>query len=264
MNNIAKISILLCILCSMIACNQDIDKFDNGANYIYFNMPFKTDQNGRATTIREDSLIYSFALEDISVTSYTFKIPVNTVGLENDIDRSYKVEVVAANTSASDSQWDQTTLTNPMIKSGNLQDTLYVTVFRTADLRTEKKNITFRLLANAYFQLGDRDLLTAKISFSDILLPPNWWSKWQGVFGEFSREKFVKWQEIYYEGADPNVETLGGPGMGKPLYWNNMPNSTVSSWYPSTFMFIRILKQYFIDNVVYPDGDTSKPRVILP
>lgn len=264
MNNLVKISFLLGMLFSILACNQDIDKFDNGENYIYFNMPFKTDAYGRNTTVREDSLVHSFALDDISIASYTFKIPVNTVGLKNSENRNYEVEIVTDNTTASDSQWDKSTLSNPIIKSGNLQDTLYITVYRTPDLRATWKNITFRLLANDNFKLGDRNLLTAKISFTDILLPPTWWSKWQGVFGEFCREKFVKWQEIYYEGADPNLETIGGPGLGKPLYWNNMPNSTVSSWYPSTYMFIRILKQYFIDNVVYPDGDTTKPRVSLP
>ena len=64
-------------------------------------------------------------------------------------------------------------------------------------------------------------------------------------------------------GADPNLEKYG-PDTGKQLYWGQMPYYTVSSWYPSTFMFIRKLKQYFIDNEVYPDGDTSKPRITLP
>lgn len=56
-----------------------------------------------------------------------------------------------------------------------------------------------------------------------------------------------------------------GPNTGKLLYWDQMPYyAGYPSWYPSTFMFIGKLKQYFIDHEVYPDGDTSKPRITLP
>ena len=76
--------------------------------------------------------------------------------------------------------------------------------------------------------------------------------------------KYAKWQEIYFYGADPNVEKWG-PNTGKLLYWDQMPYyAGYPSWYPSTFMFISKLKQYFIDHEVYPDGDTSKPRITLP
>ena len=76
-----------------VACDQDIDGFDNSTNYIYFDLPFQLDQYGRKTTERVDSLVYSFAMDDPSVTSYTFKIPVNSVGLKTETDRHYKVVV---------------------------------------------------------------------------------------------------------------------------------------------------------------------------
>ena len=70
-----------------VSCDKAIDEFDNSTNYIYFDMPFVLDQYGRKTTVREDSLMYSFAMDDLSVTEYTFKIPVNSVGLVTDQDR---------------------------------------------------------------------------------------------------------------------------------------------------------------------------------
>lgn len=76
-----------------VACDQDIDGFDNSTNYIYFDLPFQLDQYGRKTTERVDSLVYSFAMDDPSVTSYTFKIPMNSVGLKTETDRHYKVVV---------------------------------------------------------------------------------------------------------------------------------------------------------------------------
>ena len=264
MNKIMKLCTSIFVIVMFYSCNQDIDRFDNADNYIYFNMPFVLNQYGKETSVRQDSLSYSFALDDISVTSYVFKIPINTVGLAHSQERTYRVEVVADSSNVTDADWDKSCIENLTVKRDSLRDTLYVKVFRSEKIRSQWCHIVFRLLPNENFQLGDEKLLTAKISFSDILTPPDWWNKWQGVFGDFCREKFVKWQEIYYLGADPNVDTIGGPGLGKPLYWDNMPYYAMSSWYPSTFMFVRIMKQYFIDNEVYPDGDTSKPRVLLP
>ena len=117
---------------------------------------------------------------------------------------------------------------------------------------------------NENFQVGASELLAAKLVFSDILQAPSWWPSWERYFGVFVREKYAKWQEIYFYGADPNVEKWG-PNTGKLLYWDQMPYyAGYPSWYPSTFMFISKLKQYFIDHEVYPDGDTSKPRITLP
>ena len=250
-------------ICGMmeLSCDKAIDEFDNSTNYIYFDMPFILDQYGRKTTVREDSLIYSFAMDDLSVKEYTFKIPVNVVGLKVDKDREFKMTVENGN--VTDDDWDKQTLVRSVIPAGKLMDTLRVVVKRTDILKKEWKTITFRLEANENFELGAADLLTAKISFTDILQPPTWWANWERYFGEFSREKYSKWQEIYYLGADPNLEPYG-PDTGKQLYWGQMPYYVMSSWYPSTFMFIRKLKQYFIDNEVYPDGDMSKPRITLP
>ena len=244
-----------------VSCDKTIDEFDNSTNYIYFDMPFVLDQYGKKTKVREDSLTYSFAMDDLSVTEYTFKIPVNSVGLRVDQDRSFKVLVETGNATGND--WDETVLSKAMIPAGKLIDTLRVTVKRTDALKKEWRTITFRLEGNEHFELGATELLTAKISFTAILQPPTWWATWERSFGEFSREKYSKWQEIYYLGADPNLERFG-PNAGKQLYWGLMPYYTNSNSYPSTFMFIRKLKQYFIDNEVYPDGDTSKPRITLP
>lgn len=245
----------------IISCDKAIDEFNNSTNYIGFNMPFQVDKYGKALSAREDSLMYSFAMDDLSVTEYTFKIPVNVVGLKTDHDRAFKVIVDSTNTVAGD--WDDSVLEKAMISSGHLIDTLKITVKRTPILKKEWRYITFRLEPNEHFELGASELLRAKVSFTDILTPPNWWANWANYFGDFSREKYAKWQEIYYLGVDPNVEQYG-PDAGKQLYWGQMPYYNMGSWYPSTVMFISKLKQYFIDNEVYPDNDRSKPRISLP
>lgn len=247
-----------------VACDKEIDGFDNATNYIYFDIPFQLDRYGRLTTTRQDSLVYSFAMDDPSVTTYTFKIPVNSVGLKAEQARTYKVVVDEKKTTATDSDWDKSILHEAVLKAGTLKDTLKVTVNRIPVLKKEWRTITLRIEDNENFSVGASELLSVKLAFTDILQPPTWWSDWERYFGVFVREKYAKWQEIYFYGADPNAERWG-PNTGKLLYWNQMPyNGANSNWYPSTFMFIAKLKQYFIDHEVYPDGDTSKPRITLP
>ncbi len=251
-------------LCALVACEKDIDKYSSETNFVYFDMPFKVNEYGQKLSERVEKLSYSFEMDDISVTSYTFKIPVGSMSLPVDYDRSYKVEVIPEETTAAPEDWDADCLNHTVIKAGEVFDTLRVKVNRTKILREEWKDIAFRIVPNEAFGEGYHNLLTAKVTFSDQVEVPNWWPTWQRYFGEPYRETIIKWREIYYLGADPNKETIGGPGMGKPLYWDNMPYYAMESWYPTTFMFIRVLKQYFIDNVVYPDGDATKERILLP
>ncbi len=245
------------------ACNQEIEEFDNAVNYISIDLPRQLDQYGKETTTLVDSMIYSFGMDDASVKSHTFQVVINSAGLRTDYARSYKVVVDQESTTIGEEDWDATVLTGTEIDAGALWDTLKVTVKRTEVLKTEWQSLSLRLEANEHFQLGAVERSKIKLTFTDILQQPSWWRSWESYFGVFVREKFLKWQEIYYLGADPNVEKFG-PNTGKPLYWDNMPYYTIQSYYPSTHMFIKKLKQYFIDNEVYPDGDTSQPRITLP
>lgn len=261
-----KIIILasLAVLFLLSACNQAIDDFDTQKeNFIYFDMPFMLNDFGKPTTDRNTIMFYSFDLDELSVKEHIFKVPINIIGMPTDNDRAYKVEVVTDKTTATDADWDKSAINNLTVKGGAIRDTIYLKVNRTPILKTEEKTIVLRMIPTDNFSLGYTNLLEITINFSDQLIPPVWWNKWIRILGDFSREKYNKWKEIYYLGADPNVETLG-PGAGKPLYYDNMPYYTTMSWYPSTAMFIRMLKQYFIDHEVYPDGDTTKPRISVP
>jgi len=264
MKNIINRTLLFVLLgLFLTSCEKSINTFDNSQNFIYFDMPFQVDQYGIITKKRVDSLSFSFAMSDISVTTYIFKIPVSIVGLANEKSRLYKVILDQEKSNITENDWSIESIENLSIQSGYLHDTIQLEVNRTPDLKTSWKSLTLRIIDNENFKVGAEELITAKISFTDILQPPTWWNSWISIFGEFSREKYLKWQEIYYLGADPNLESFG-PDTGKQLYWDQMPYYVVSSWYPSTWMFIRMLKKYFDENEVYPDGDTSKPRILLP
>lgn len=261
MKKLIYILISLWLAVHFTACEKDIEKFDNSANYIYFGIPFQKDQYGRDTKQRLDSISHSFALDGAETQDYTFKIAVNTIGLESDQDRSYKVEIVKDSTDTADEEWNPSVLEAPVISKGMLTDTLLIVVKKTDAIKDKWHHLVLRLLPNENFQPGTYDLQTVKICFTNIITAPDWWKKWKPYFGEFYQEKFDKWREIYYLGADPNTQP-SGPNKGKQWYWDNMPDNFYSC--PSTIAFVQVLKNYFIENEVYPGGDKTKPRITLP
>lgn len=262
---ISRLLVLLGVVVGFVACEKDIDGFQNDRPMIYFNLPYETDSYGKDLPTRVDGLEYSFALDDVEVQTYVFEVPIGTIGLATDKERTFKVEVIKEETTAMDGDWDRTSIENQVIESGSMTSTLKVPVFR-ANVGEEARIITLRLVSNDNFSVGYENLLKAKLTFSDILNPPSWWQDWKTVFGEFCREKYVKWMELYYLGADPNVEPVSyAPTYNQPLWYGNMPYlGNDPRIYPSTFMFIKTLKKYFEENEVYPDGDTSKPRISIP
>lgn len=243
------------------ACDKDIARFDNATNYIYFGIPFEKDQYGRDAEKRQDSISHSFALDGAGTLYYTFKIPVNILGLESEQDRNYKIEIVSDSTDATNDDWNPDSISNRMIHKGTLSDTLNIVVKKTDAIKNQWRHLVLRLVPNENFQAGDHELQTVKICFTNIVTPPGWWNTWIRYFGEFCQEKFDKWREIYYPGADPNIESYG-PNKGKQWYWDNMPYYPNNC--PSTHAFIQVLKNYFIENEVYPGGDKTKPRITLP
>ena len=100
--------------------------------------------------------MYSFAMDDPSVTEYTFKIPVNSVGLVTDQDPGFSFKVVVESGTATGNDWDETALCRGMIPARKLIDTLRVTVKRTDGLKKEWRTITFRLEQNEHFAFGGR------------------------------------------------------------------------------------------------------------
>lgn len=256
-------SVFIFLISLFIASCQekDIDSFNKNDSYIYFDIPYQLDSYGKETNIRQDSISYSFALDDASVTDTIIKVVVKVIGTPVNHDRSYKIEIVDKETTMTTEDWNAAVINNRVIKAGELTDTIFVNVKRNEKVKEQWVHAVLRIIPNEEFQIGYANLQTVKVSYSDILAQPNWWSSWESVFGEFCREKYRKWIELYYEGSDTTLSFENG----QPLYWNNMPASPGQiSWYPTLYMYVRIMKKYFIDNEVYPDGDTSKPRVEIP
>lgn len=249
---------LLWIACCVSCQHENIDGYDKSKDYIYIDIPYTLNQFGQTTNIRMDSISYSFALDDFSVEDTIINVVVKKIGVPATKDCPYTIELIEEETTATSDVWDMDVLKNRSIKRGRVTDTVEIRVKRVPVLSKQWMQIKFRLLPNEYFETGYVNLQEVKVSFSDILTPPDWWPLWQSIFGTFYREVYYKWMEIYYLGADPTVAD-----NGVPHYWGNMPYPN-ESWHPITYSYVRILRDYFEKNEVYPDGDPSKPRIKIP
>ena len=250
----------LWIIAGLVGCDSENDfiVYDTNNSYIYFNTA--------------DSLEYSFAFDPSEVTSYTFKVPIAISGIATDRDREYKIEIIEEETTATNNEYDISQI-NPIVRKGLGFDTLYITVNRTEILKTEKKSISIELLDNEEFKQGREDRLKAKIIFSDIVIEPIWWEDWESIFGPFYIETYLKWKEIYYEGADKNLPSHvvgASKDANIPMYWDNMPTgkyATNEYFSPSLFMYLNMLKDYFEENEVYgtnPDGTKTRIKITIP
>lgn len=238
--------------------NDSIQNFNQDESYVYFAYP-TTVNNAVEKFI--DSLTYSFATdEQIGITSKTIAIPINIAGQSAGKDRTYELSVVSE-LSSYDPALIQ--ISNPVIHANKFQDTLFITIKRGAALAAKGQNVVIDIVPNSEFKVGHKQNRRFKLAFTDVLLQPSWWNTWTRYMGPFYKEVFQKWMQIYYLGADPSPD-LYGAYPGPYYYWNNMPTSATVTWYPVTFFYIYVLKQYFINNIVYPNGDNTKDRILLP
>lgn len=257
-----KIIIYCCIWTGILitSCSTKELMFDGDSQYIWFSLPFKTNQHGGLTTERQDSLYYSFALDGPEIDHYIFKLPVSVAGFARDKDRPFKVELVQGKSDVTDNDWDKSVLTNPMIRKGVVFDTLCIRVNRNKVLQSSYRHIALRLLPNEEFQLSDSAYTETVLSFTDILTPPDWWSAWKEIFGTFCPETYLKWREIYHKGADPTAN-LYDDSQTYYYHCDNMPVSPNLGWYPVLKMYLGLLQTYFKENITYPYGDTTKPQI---
>lgn len=237
--------------------DQDISAFDTGQSYIYFAVE-NPDRSSSKTQLYIDSLDFSFIFEEESTQEKTLAIPVNIIGEGKSVDRKYTVTVNDALTTIDRSI---ITLSEPTIHANKMIDTLYIKVRRDEKLQHGIYYLVLDLQANSEFQLGHNYNTRLRISITDQMLEPGWWKRWVNVFGQYHREVYRIWMDIYYEGADPTPTNDEEQSL---YYWNNMPYSPSPSWYPVTYMYIDKLKKHLENVPVYPGGDATKPRIYLP
>jgi len=248
---------LLFMLFSACKENADLQLYDKQNSYIYFNdFDFL---GGKTNYITNRS--YSFAFYPIEINTMRIGIPVALIGTPTTEDRSYAIEVEEKESNLPKNAY---TIETPVFHKGNIQDSLFVVVKKTPEMVQQSLSLKINLKANENFNLGLSNSLSMKINISNRLEEPSWWNLYTDYFGPFYSEIYQQWILTYHDKADPTPDVETGERYiwywdNMPTYVNNLPNS-----YPVLYYYIGQVKKYFEENEVYPAGDKSKPRILLP
>lgn len=250
------LSSVIILLLNSCKKQEVVKRYDTDYSFIYFEKPVFNLGN---TVDDPDSLRFSFAYEADTLDEKMLAFPMRLIGQKKAYDRMIGFRIVS----------DKTTVPSrliqvvpPRMRSGSFRDTLYIRVKRDPILRDASYQLVGELYQNGVFGVGEAAATRFSLAITDQLTEPAWWADWSPFFGEYHKEVYKKWIEIYYPGVD-----LTPPVMpeDKPNYaWNNMPNYVHWNYYPLTLFYIDQLRKYFIEHEVYPDGDRSKPRIYLP
>ncbi|MDF2514907.1 MAG: hypothetical protein K0R59_203 [Sphingobacterium sp.] len=236
---------------------SELAVFDPKAAFVSFGIPRINIGNLRENL---DSLSFSFVFESDTTDEKILAFPLILVGQQQNRDREVAFRIVDSETTISSKYL---TIPKPTIRANRFQDTLFVHVRRDKSFRQQIYTLALELQENSNFKPGSASRSHFKLQITDQFLEPPWWNDWSNSFGNYRSEVYQKWVDIYYPGADRTPPVFEGD---KPNFaWNNMPKVPLNKgFYPVTYFFIDQLKKYFEDNAIYPDGDTSKPRIYLP
>ncbi len=253
---------LLLLIVQSCKENADLMMFDVTKSYIYFAVP-KVPQGGFNTEYYLDSLNYSFAMDnDEDNNEELLEIPIKVAGKASNMDREVKFEVLSEE---SNMDMSLVHIGNATIPANKLEGKISIRVKNDESLKLGRYNLYLGLKENENFKIGNDFNKKLRVIISDQLIQPSWWSRWSSVLGPYYFEVYQKWIQIYYLGVDPTPDFYSPElNPGPWYYWDRMPIQANQSLYPITYMYARVLKQYFADNEVYPNGDTSKPRILLP
>lgn len=250
------------ILCTVTACkkNKDIEVFDANKSYVYFAVPNPSNSSAKVENYL-DSLNFSFVFEAIGLKTKRLGIPLNIIGTAKDHDRkvAYKINAEKTTINLTDIQIEE-----PLVRSGKTTDSLFVNINKADALRQGVFYLTLDLQDNDEFKVGHKSNKQIRVSITNMLTKPAWWDKWKAYFGTtYYQEVYQMWIQMYPLGVDPSPD-IYGVYPAPYYYWNNMPTAATVATYPVTFMYIAKLRDYFLTNVVYPNGDSTQPRILLP
>ncbi|WP_421918532.1 DUF4843 domain-containing protein [Marinifilum sp.] len=189
------ICLTLIVLFATYACNTDDPIEYIGVDYVYFE---SEEEEG---TLLEKS--FTFLFEEETTTSKELEIPVAASGMLVDSDRLFSISIIDSLTTATEGTHFSIDPAKLVIKAGEINGNVLVTLNRTAEMKDTVYTIGIELSKNDQFDRGFRTV--CKVKFSDLFLEPEWWySSWQNI-GPFTTTKGLLWLEYHEvtDGSDP-------------------------------------------------------------
>ena len=148
----------------------------------------------------EDTASFSFMFhpEVAAGGAYDLAIPVRILGQRQDRDREFTVTVVDSLTSATEGK--HFSMPEKLVfRAGLFEDTMYVKLHRTADLKTVKVTLGIRIENSNDFYAGQSSNRESIWVISDQIAQPAWWTtyatdRYESVeymfLGEYSDKKY--------------------------------------------------------------------------
>lgn len=208
------ITSLVAILILLVSCKKaDLITY-NSADNIYFDLsPYGY----------EDSILYTFAYEP-ELLKDTVLVPVRISGNRIPGDRSYKVQIVDTATTAVANQHYEPLKESYTVPAGAGTAWLPVILLNTDTLLvTSSVSLTLQLTDTDDLGVAHKDIITARLVFSNKLEKPNWWDMWLGTY--YSQVK----HQLFRLAATTEDLTLEGLDAPKNLYFVDKLNSLLNN-----------------------------------
>lgn len=241
--------LLLAATLAFTACEeQDELLFDSSLTGIYYTA---------------DSIVYSFGVTSLDVTTRTLQIPVRIMGAPASARRSFKVEVIGEQTTAIAGTHYRLPA-ELFIEADSVNGTIPLEVFREALGDQQTWKAAFRLIVNDHFAPVSTEKVEIATSFNNIVSPPNWVSYdwWTGKYvaywptsqlGAWDPLKYVLFVQYFNEMEQKAYATYKNL---LALYGENLEN--LNGW-PYDYDFS--IKKYVLTPIY--DYFTSHPELGL-
>ncbi|MFD2554512.1 DUF4843 domain-containing protein [Sphingobacterium tabacisoli] len=208
MKIIYYLGILATGLIALSSCKKsELDSFDSPSQIYFY------DTEAFTGKIR-DSLMVSFARLPIGTKDTVLNLPLGYIGKVSAQDRSYRVVVDKALTTAEEGKHYVLLPEAYKVSAGSSNVKLPIKVISNPDLDKKTVQIVLKLEKNENFDIGfhalNTDLSPVEVSsyrvlLSNMLLKPDWWSTYvESLLGDFSRKKV----ELIYEVTGKDLDYL--------------------------------------------------------
>ena len=208
MNKILVILVVIVACFLAQACEQDpVFEFQDDGK-IYFKYPKKENSLGVATDQLVDSIVYTLHGKELYNDKDTLWLKVEVMGARKDVDRKYKVVVVADSSSAKEGV-DIDKLDEFYYLHKNVGVDSFPLVFNKKELMDVfKRSLLLKLEQTDDLGVAFVEYSTLRVNFSAYRLEPEWWWAFSYSLGEYHPLKYDKVVEIYgSEEIDPYGNT---------------------------------------------------------
>lgn len=226
------IAVISITLVTAVSCENTQDFVYDDKDSVYFDVT--------------DSLYYSFTGNFEETT--TINIPIKVMGDASDMDRSFKVIIDEANTTAQEGLHYKALEDSYTFGADLFTDYLSLEVYNKDDaLLTQNRLITLKLEPTDDFNLGYSSKRELKVYITNQIIRPSYWDNFLDLyFGEYSRVKH-------------NI-AISIMGHDFPLLEEEALNQDNGYSYSYWQIQGRATAQYFIENEVYDENG----NLILP